>query len=167
MAFLTALIISDSHGNRDRITHAVARTNPDAVLFLGDGLADLDAIPDHVTLRAVRGNCDHLRAEGTPESALVEIGGYRLFLTHGHREGVKYGLDVAVAIALANGADALLYGHTHRAFERLFPVGATLAGRTLTRPFLILCPGALGDTPSSFATLTLSPQGLLSNLVQT
>lgn len=165
MAFLSLLIISDSHGRRDRVAAAVNKTNPDTVLFLGDGLADLDAVPEGVPVRAVRGNCDLFRAADTPESALVEIGGYRLFLTHGHREGVKYGLDAAIATALSKGADALLYGHTHRPFERLFAAGSTLAGQTLTRPFLVLCPGSLGDTPPALATLVLTPKGLLPNLV--
>ena len=128
---LSLLVLSDTHGRRDRVAALMARTSPDTVLFLGDGLRDLDAIPDHVCVRAVRGNCDHFAAEDTPFSRVVEIGGYRLYLTHGHREGVKYGLEAAIEQALGNGADALLYGHTHRPVERILPAGTVLGAHTL------------------------------------
>lgn len=161
---LSLLVLSDTHGRRDRVAALMARTSPDTVLFLGDGLRDLDAIPDHVCVRAVRGNCDHFAAEDTPFSRVVEIGGYRLYLTHGHREGVKYGPEAAIEQALANHADALLYGHTHRPVERILPAGTVLGAHTLTRPFVILCPGSLGDPPDgipTFGTLTLAPGGIL------
>lgn len=163
---LNVVVFSDSHGKRDRVAALMERTSADTVLFLGDGLADLSAIPDTVDVRAVRGNCDLFGAQDTLEHRVVELGAYRLYLTHGHREGVKYGLDTAIKMALAEDADALLYGHTHRAMERTYTAGTTLCGVTLTRPFTVLCPGALGDREATFATLTPTTSGLLANVAK-
>ena len=163
---LNIVVFSDSHGKRERVATLAERTKPDVVLFLGDGLADLDALPDGVDLRAVRGNCDLFTREDAPEARIVTLGAYRLLLTHGHREGVKYSEEAAVARALAEDADALLYGHTHRATERTYPAGSTLCGRTLDRPFTVLCPGALGDPDATFAALTLTPHGILTNVAK-
>lgn len=163
---LNVVVFSDSHGKRDRVATLMQKTKADVVLFLGDGLADLDAIDERIDVRAVRGNCDFFSHEDAPTSRIVELGAYRLYLTHGHKEGVKYGLDTAIAAALAANADALLYGHTHRAMERTFTVGTTLAGETLTRPFLVLCPGSLGDSDATFATLTPTQSGLLANIAK-
>lgn len=163
---LNIVVFSDSHGKRERVAALAERTKPDVVLFLGDGLADLDALPGDVDVRAVRGNCDFFAGEDAPEARTVTIGSYRLLLTHGHREGVKYGETIAITRALAEDADALLYGHTHRATERTYPAGSTLCGRTLDRPFTVLCPGALGDPDATFATLTLTPHGILTNVAK-
>ena len=163
---LNVVVFSDSHGKRDRVASLIARTSADTVLFLGDGLADLAAIPDGVDVRAVRGNCDLFGAADTPTHRIVTLGAYRLYLTHGHQEGVKYGLDTAIAAALAEDADALLYGHTHRAMERTYTAGSTLCGVTLTRPFTVLCPGALAERDASFATLTPTTSGLLTNVAK-
>ncbi len=163
---LNIVVFSDSHGKRARVATLAARTKPDVVLFLGDGLCDLDALPDGVDVRAVRGNCDFFTREDTPYARIVTIGAYRIFLTHGHREGVKGGEQAAIARALDEDADVLLYGHTHRATCRTYPAGTTLCGKTLTRPLTVLCPGSLGDTEATFATLTLTPHGILPNVAK-
>ncbi len=163
---LNIVVFSDSHGKRERVATLAARTHPDLVLFLGDGLCDLDALPDGVDVRAVRGNCDLFTRDNEPYSRTVTVGTYRFFLTHGHREGVKMSEEAAIARALAEDADVLLYGHTHRATERTYPAGTKLGGRTLDRPFTVLCPGSLGDRDATFATLTLTPHGILPNIAK-
>ncbi len=161
---LNLLVLSDSHGRADRIEALLRRTSPDTVLFLGDGLRDLAVVPDHVDVRAVRGNCDWYTTCDAPYFRLLEIGGYRLYLTHGHREGVKHGIDAALEAALAANADALLYGHTHVPYERILAAGTKIGTHTLTRPFVILCPGSIGeprDGRPAFGTLTLAAAGIL------
>ncbi len=162
---LTLLIVSDTHGRADRLALAFERAKPDTVLFLGDGLHDLNALPDGVQVRAVRGNCDWTHLHDAPLSRVEEIGGYRLFLTHGHKYGVKYGLNFAIAAAVAEDADVLLYGHTHIPYERTLLAGTSVNGVSLKRPLLIVCPGSLGQPPNgdpTFATLTLAPGGVLA-----
>ena len=60
------------------------------------------------------GNCDRYRCDPCqPESLLENIGGVKLFLTHGHRHKVKLSLWPLLRDASRSGAAAVLYGHTH------------------------------------------------------
>ena len=162
---LTLLIASDTHGRADRLAAALARTKADTLLFLGDGLHDLGVVEDGITVRAVRGNCDWAHLGDAPLQRTEQIGGYRIFLTHGHKYGVKYGLDAAVAAAAEANADVLVYGHTHVPFERTLLARTPVNGVHLEKPLLVLCPGSLGqphDGKPTFATLTLAPAGVLA-----
>ena len=152
---MVILVTSDTHGKRDRLSALTERVRPDLVFFLGDGVRDLDALPDGLSVRAVRGNCDFFGSADLPERRVEEVGGLRFFLTHGHRYGVKYSLESAICAAVGAGADALLYGHTHIPFEKTLTAGSTVGGVMLEKPLLVVCPGSLGDADASFATLTL------------
>lgn len=93
---------------------AVYEITPDHIIHLGDHLADAEALAEifpRIPMTSVPGNCDLRSAE--PQTATVELGGVRFFVTHGHTLGVKYGLmrlDYAAREALAEVA---LFGHTH------------------------------------------------------
>ncbi|MBQ8356764.1 MAG: metallophosphoesterase family protein [Clostridia bacterium] len=160
------LVVSDTHGRRERLAEVMTRTHAGIVLFLGDGLRDLTVIPDGVTVRAVRGNCDFVGRD-IPETCIEHFGTYRVFMTHGHRYGVKAGIGAAVAAAVDADADVLLYGHTHRPEDTTLPAGAQVGERVLKKPLLILCPGSLGDPRDgvpSFGTLTIRNNGVLAGL---
>ena len=162
---LTLLVASDTHGRADRLVEACRRADPAAVIFLGDGLRDLTYLPPNIPVYAVRGNCDWSESADAPTVRVVEMGGYRLYLTHGHLHGVKLQLDSAIAAAVAADADVLLYGHTHVPFEKTLHTGTQIAGGVLQKPLLVLCPGSLGhpaDGAPSFATLTLADGGVLA-----
>ena len=162
---VTLLVAADTHGRDDLLREAARRAKPDMLLFLGDGLRDLGALPDDLPVRAVRGNCDWFSADDAPLTRIERVCGYLLYLTHGHAQGVKAGLDAAVAAAAAAGADVLLHGHTHVPRELHLAAGETVGGTVLQKPLLILCPGSLGQPQvgqPSFATLTLSPAGILA-----
>lgn len=162
---VTLLIASDTHGRGDLLCEAARRVKPDMLFFLGDGLRDLNALPDDLAVRAVRGNCDWFSADDAPLVRIERVAGYLLYLTHGHAQGVKAQLDAAAAAAAAAGADVLLHGHTHVPRELRFAAGETVGGAILQKPLLILCPGSLGQPQAghpSFATLTLSPAGILA-----
>lgn len=111
------LIVSDTHGDRRALERAVnAEPDAAAVLFLGDGLRDAEALGDArpaLRIYSVRGNCD--LASFAPADALAPFGGVLFFYTHGHLYGVKSGLDALARAAAARGAGAALFGHTHRA----------------------------------------------------
>lgn len=143
------VIFSDVHGRRDRVQELLARhRDANGFLFLGDGLCDLDEslfAANGCALVCVRGNCD-VFALDTPEETMLDLGGVRLLLTHGHRYSVKSGLARALAVASKRGADALLFGHTHLAEEKYFPEGELLAdGTSLARPTWAFNPGSLGE----------------------
>lgn len=143
------VIFSDVHGRRDRVQELLARhRDASGFLFLGDGLRDLDQTlfsSNGSALVCVRGNCDSFVSD-VREETMLDLGGVRLLLMHGHRYSVKSGLDRALAYASERGADALLFGHTHLAEERYFPEGDELSdGTRLARPTWAFNPGSLGE----------------------
>ena len=90
---------------------------------------------------SVPGNCDWTTAE--PRYKLITFAGRKLFLTHGHHYGVKMGLASLVNTALAAGADAALFGHTHT------PYYAEVNG------LLVINPGAVGMGARTYGVLTI------------
>lgn len=128
------LVVSDSHGRVDNLITAVERTAPDYVLHLGDCQRDLEALRSefpHLPMEGVPGNCDWGSFD-TPER-LIELGGVRILLLHGHTRNVKNSPMAAMYAAREYGASVLLFGHTHRP---LVDNDGTL---------LTLNPGAAGD----------------------
>lgn len=148
---IKCVIISDTHGCRDYLRR-VLRLNrdADAVIFLGDGVADLDSALDECpSVFAVRGNCDiSPTLRGMPLNALerITLGGKRIVITHGHLWGVKGGLGGLLSLARAEDADIILYGHTH------IPREDFLSGIYLFNPGSLSC--SLGAAPS-FGLMTI------------
>ncbi len=138
------IVISDTHGRRDRIAEVLSRhTRYDALLFLGDGLNDFD---DACGFVGVRGNCDFQTACGEyPYERTLIFDGVKIFITHGHKYSVKSGTEVLAAHAAALGADIALYGHTHIAREQYFSDGSTVGGELLKKPIYVFNPGSLGE----------------------
>lgn len=109
------LVVSDSHG--DYVTfEKLVRSKPKAevVIFCGDGFRDFEEVrknfPEKMFI-GVRGNCDW--SCPLPFKEILSIEGKRIYVTHGHCENVKYGLDGLKFLASKEKADIVLYGHTH------------------------------------------------------
>ena len=114
------LVMSDSHGRDNNILRAIKAEQPlDAIIHLGDFQED----PEQFRLFAkgicpmylCDGNCDFY--PGIPSEQILELGGHRLLITHGHYYYVNFGVGDLLADAKANGCDVALYGHTHRPDE--------------------------------------------------
>jgi putative phosphoesterase len=93
---------------------AAKQSQPDAILHLGDHIADAQELRQKLpgtAFHMVRGNCDF--QAGGPDSLLLTFGGVKIFMTHGHLYGVKNGTDALIAYARTQNADLALYGHTH------------------------------------------------------
>jgi len=94
----------------------------DMFLFLGDCIddfIDFQHIFSEKKFFFVNGNCDFFSSE--PSERIVEAAGKKIFMTHGHRFGVKSGHQRVLSEAVARGADICLYGHSHKphiAFEQ-------------------------------------------------
>lgn len=112
------LVFSDSHGRLGPMLDAVGQERPQRVFFLGDNYRDgqalLDAYPD-LPMELVRGNCDWDRA---PDELIVEAGGVKFLLAHGHRYGVKSGTGQLAQAAREKGVDVACFGHTHKALDQ-------------------------------------------------
>ncbi len=161
------LVISDTHGRRDRI-EALLSLHPraDAILFLGDGVRDL---PSHIQgegrlFAGVLGNCDFGGSCDLSEELCLNLGAYTVLMTHGHRYSVKSGTERAICRAAARGADLLLYGHTHVPEERYLPEGTMIGDTPLRKPLWIMNPGSLGaphDGRPSFGVIEMGERGIL------
>lgn len=97
----------------------VEKVKPDGIIHLGDYYEDGTTIMEEnpgLPFWQVPGNCDRYRCFPLPQEILtLPIAGVRLFITHGHKHGVKLGLWRLLEGARSVGADAALYGHTHEA----------------------------------------------------
>lgn len=109
------LIVSDSHGRCNFLERALARVKPiDLIIHLGDLEGDeqyINAVADCPVV-IVSGNNDYFTE--IPRENFIQLGKYYIMLTHGHQYGVNYGVDLIKEVALCNGADIVMFGHTHR-----------------------------------------------------
>ena len=161
------LILSDSHHYLSYMERYVEKFRPDCVIHLGDYYPDgreLQLLCPGIPFYQVPGNCDEYSCDPfLPRVMTPTIGGVRFFLTHGHQHHVKSNLFSLLRDARANGAQVVLYGHTHiqdlhREEDGLFvmnPGAAGFAGEAglleieegvVTRSRL-LCPRDLEEKP--------------------
>ena len=131
---MRVLVVSDSHGNVDNMVRAAEWVQPDYVLHLGDCQRDLEALRREfpgLAMEGVPGNCDW--GSYDQKERLIELGGVRILMLHGHTRNVKSSPMAAMYAAKECGAQVLLFGHTH---VPLVDNDGTL---------LTLNPGAAGD----------------------
>lgn len=153
------LVVSDIHGRYDRLLKLFElHRDADALMFLGDGLADLeraDAYSRGFTVFAVKGNCDGTSFLGRNDvcnEMVLNFDGYRFFLLHGHTRGVKCGFANAVYAAAERESDVLLFGHTHEPIEKYIPCGSAYQ---LCKPIYIFNPGSLGVSDDGYGRFGL------------
>ena len=157
------LVISDSHGNSAAISKIVSlHRDAELLVFLGDGLRDLSqassAFPPTLAVIRVSGNCDTFSfgADGAREDETITLEGKRIFMTHGHRYGVKGGLGALATAAHARGADIVLFGHTHEPHESLTEIDG--------HRIQLFNPGSLGrphDRLPHYGILDVRENGVL------
>ncbi|MBU3177222.1 metallophosphoesterase [Clostridium estertheticum] len=107
-------VISDTHmviSSIERLEKEIKGV--DVLIHLGDNVDDIANIKKYYKgdIINVKGNCDF--SASVPSDRLLEVGGKKIFLTHGHKYGVKENLSGLRYKALETGADIVLYGHTH------------------------------------------------------
>ena len=157
------LVFSDSHGNTRNVMRAIANQikKPDAIIFLGDGLGSMMYCDfDNIPLYTVSGNCDdtYFGTLFSDDERIIELGGKRIMMTHGHRYDVKSTLTRLVYIAAQREVDIVLFGHTHCAFEKcLTPDSCEMP--KLNKNLYILNPGAIGAGGCSFGVISISHKG--------
>ncbi len=156
------IVLSDTHGDIARLRSLLrAERSLDAVLFLGDGLSELEELASEGWLPpvvAVRGNCDSAFSPlmyPRDEEITITLEGKRILLLHGHTVSVKSGTDGLLSRARARDADIVLFGHTHAPLDTYIP-------KERGGPLWLFNPGSLGrptDARPSFGRLTLSARG--------
>ena len=157
---MKVLVMSDTHGYILNAKEAIER-NPDVdmVLHLGDYCRDasqLSQLYPNIKFEYVYGNCDigigSICAEKT-----IEVEGFRIFMTHGHKYSVKWDYNRILAKAELEKADVILFGHTH------------IAVVDSNNSILIINPGSISESrsnyPESYVLLDISNGKLNSELV--
>ncbi len=149
------LVIADVHGRRDAVQRALEQ-QPDCttVLFLGDGLRDMEDMADihpERTFVMVPGNCDFSAL--LPVTRLEIYAGKRVLMTHGHRYHVKNGLTTVCLAAEERQADILLFGHTHEPLQEY------------RDGLYVLNPGSLGYG-GTYGLVEITPAGIMTNIVR-
>lgn len=107
------VILSDSHGLTDEIPKIKARHDADVYVHCGDSELSTDA-PELKEFITVRGNCDW--TSPFPLEEVVEIGGLRFFISHGHMTQVKSTLLNLQYRAKELNAEVVCFGHSHIAY---------------------------------------------------
>ena len=130
------LLISDTHGKTAGLRRLLSRMKPapDMILHMGDVEGDEDEIRSMAgcPVEFVRGNCDPFSRN--PVFQVIRLQGHTIFMTHGHRYGVKHNLEELIAAARAENADIVLFGHTH--IQKTF----TAEGMTFVNPGSLTYP---------------------------
>jgi len=109
-------ILSDTHLlDRPVPGHVIeALGGADMILHAGDilDMSVIEQLSGIAETYAVRGNMDHGDAARLlPESRVLEVGGFRIGLTHGH--GPPHGMPGKVR-GMFDEVDCVVFGHTHQ-----------------------------------------------------
>jgi putative phosphoesterase len=111
---MNILVLSDTHGNYPLAIKALDTAGPvDHIVHLGDGLDDAVIIEDISGLPTTKvvGNCDFSTTEA--KDVTITLAGLSIFMTHGHRYGVRSGLDDLYRKVSDGVTSIVLFGHTH------------------------------------------------------
>jgi putative phosphoesterase len=149
-------VISDTHGSFRHLPAAVqALGQVDWLLHAGDHLRDAPRVAAALgvpaeRVRAVVGNCCYPETE--PAEVVAEIGGVKFLLVHGHKHGVKTGVERMHWAAQEAGARVAVFGHSH------VPVNVDWGGVLLFNPGSLSQPRLPGDPPTC-GLIEIGPDG--------
>lgn len=109
------LIVSDTHRKNENYMKALQIEGPvDRVIHLGDIEGSEDTIQEAAgcPVEMIRGNNDFFSS--LPSEKTLQIGKYCVMITHGHHYYINMGSEMLKKEAIVQGADIVMYGHTHK-----------------------------------------------------
>ena len=157
---LKIVVISDSHGDDQKLSELIHRHINDAGIFihLGDGQREFSKIaqmfPDKKML-SVPGNCDWGGSSQTTK--ILNVSGRKILYTHGHTYRVKSGLDLLKEAAMTKDVHIALFGHTH------VPVSSFDGKLYLLNPGSMI--GGVGGTKCSYGIIELTKDSIEPRIV--
>lgn len=104
------LVISDTHHQTKELIDLFEKYKDYVIIHCGDYCID-ESILNKYNVIYVKGNCDILSVH--EEDRTLDIEGLRIFITHGHKYGVKSDFLRIKYKALEVGANYVFFGHTH------------------------------------------------------
>ena len=112
---MKVLIVSDTHRNEDNLINVLEQEeNLDLLIHCGDVEGAEYEIEHYAGCDTVfvAGNNDFFSQ--LPREAVLQIGKYKVWVTHGHNYYVNANPEYIKKEARARGMDMVFYGHTHR-----------------------------------------------------
>ena len=111
------LVVSDTHRKDDNLKAVIEQEKPfDMLIHLGDAEGSECWIPEWAgegcKMAMVMGNNDFF--SDLPREKEIQIGHYKVWITHGHNYYVSMGNETIKQEARMRGVDIVMYGHTHR-----------------------------------------------------
>ena len=131
------LVVSDTHRQGGALLNLVLnyKLSIDKLLFLGDGVHDLDdinSVAPNIEIFAVRGNCDF--DPTLPDERFIIFDGVGIYMAHGHTLSVRSSTAALKKRAAQYGANIALFGHTHISHLELDGSLYVMNPGSLTRP---------------------------------
>jgi len=117
--FLRIIVLADSHGDTFDLLRAI-ESEPAAkyAVFLGDGAEEAEnaesVYSNRMVFKSVRGNCDF--GSSLPDCETIVVEDVNIYITHGYKEQVKFGLTQLIFEARGRNAKIALFGHTHQQY---------------------------------------------------
>ncbi len=108
------LLVSDTHKKNENYFLVLKQIKPDMVIHCGDGEGCEYALTQAADcpVEIVLGNNDFF--SDLPRERVLDIEGYKIWVTHGHNYYVSMGRETIKKEAAARGMDIVCFGHTHR-----------------------------------------------------
>lgn len=147
-------ILGDSHNHLevlDRLHEEKRLKGVELILHTGDMCNDGSYLEEITGIKVigVKGNSDPVYSDCEMEM-ILELEGYKILLTHGHRYGVKGSNDRLFYRGKEVGADIVVFGHSH--------IPLTIEEEHM----LLLNPGSIGFprglSKKSYGIVTLGNQ---------
>ena len=112
---MKVLICSDTHRKHENYIKVIENDGPfDLVIHCGDTEGGEYLISEVAGCHSeiVTGNNDFF--SDLPKDILLELGGRKVWVTHGHNYYVSLNTALIKEEAMSRGANVVMYGHTHR-----------------------------------------------------
>lgn len=134
---MTLLITSDVHGRSDLLKEVIEK-HKDIELHINAGDMCLSShIIDKYHVITVSGNNDYPKIH--PNERVIEMDHIKIYVTHGHIEHVKLGIERLKQKAKHHHANLCIFGHTHKRYLNV------------DDHIIFINPGSLGDGSKSYA----------------
>lgn len=150
---MKVLIVSDTHKKHENLKAVLTQLGKlDLMIHLGDaeGYEDYIERIAECPLEIIAGNNDFFSLLDKEKE--IQIGKYKVLITHGHYYYVSAGVDMIKKEAAGRGMDIVMFGHTHR------PILDYSRGIVSINPGSISYPRQEGRKPS-YALMETDSEG--------
>ncbi len=136
------LVVSDTHGDFYSLKRALdAQPTAEVIIHCGDGSDQYQYIKDVYLQKQV--------------IEVAEVGGKRIFITHGHMYQAKFTTMNMIYAAREEKANILLFGHTHQAMT------------DYNDGLYIMNPGSCSGYYATYGVIDITPKGdIVTNIVR-